>query len=335
VTATAKNVALLISSLLLALVLAELGWRVYLHFTGRGFFDDPREFISPFFTGFEEPMPVIEGSRLNYRNSSVERAKAPDEIRVICFGGSTTVNRLAGISYPPLLERRFAQAARGRYRVRVLNAGSAGFSTAHILVNLSLRNLDAQPDVVTIYENINDLSAMWFARDEVLPDYAQKYKSGYYLGLRHRTGVLPAAARISRLARFLFSKIAAIEYPDAEGENRGADLSRGLEIFRRNLRSIVAVARAHRIRVLLASQPARSDFRAHSGFVAFNRTIAEVAAEQGIGFSDVASAVTDDRFFLPNDAIHNNGDGVQAVADAFHGPLRAEVEEAARNRGLQ
>jgi lysophospholipase L1-like esterase len=310
---------------LFGLLLAELGWRTYLHATGRGFFDDPREFTSPFFTSFKEPMPYFDRGRLVYHNGWVPQEKAAHEIRVICFGGSTTVNWRAGVSYPELLEARLAGKANG-FQVRVLNAGADGHSTAHFLVNLSLRNLDAQPDIVTVYENINDLSASWFADEPVLPDYAQKYKAGYYLGLRHRLGVLPAIARISRLARFLFSRMYAIEFPIAP-ENDRADYRRGLGLFRRNLRNIVAVAKRQGIRVLLASQPSRSDWREAPGAVAFNRAVAEVADEEGVAFADVARAVTDDSLFL--DRVHNNRAGVKAVAEAFYEPLLAEVKAVA------
>jgi len=323
----AKTGTLVVASSLFAFLLAELGWRTYLHATGRGFFDDPREFTSPFFTGFVEPMPYFEGERLVYHNGWVPREKAAGEIRVVCLGGSTTVNWRAGVSYPDLLEPRLAAKVSG-FRVRVLNAGAEGHSTAHFLVNLSLRNLEAQPDIVTVYENINDLSASWFADEPVLPDYAQKYKAGLYLGLRHRLGVLPAIARISRLARFLLSRIDAIEYPRAR-EYPGADHRRGLGLFKRNLRSIVAVAKRQGIRVLLVSQPSRSDLREFPGTVAFNGAIAEVAAEEGVAFADVAGEVTDDRLFLPDDNIHNTRAGVIAVAEALYEPLLAEVEAVA------
>ena len=156
------------------LVIAEGAWRVYLYRTGRGFFDDPHEFISPFFTTFDEPMPVITPQAFYYRNGSVPRDKPADEIRVICFGGSTTVNFRAGGSYPERIEARLT--ADGLGPVRVLNAGGEGYSTAHILVNLALRNLAAKPDVITVYENINDLSAIYFG-DGVEPDYANKSRN--------------------------------------------------------------------------------------------------------------------------------------------------------------
>ena len=322
--AFANLAALVVVSSLFAFLVAELGWRTYLHF---GHYYEPREFTSPFFTTFTEPMPFFYQDRLCYHNGWVLRKKSAREIRVVCFGGSTTVNWRAGISYPEMLESRLAAKADG-FRVRVLNAGADGHSTAHFLVNLSLRNLEAQPDIVTVYENINDLSASWFADEPVLPDYAQKYNAGFYLGLRHRLGVLPAIARVSRLARFLFSRIEAIAYPPVR-ETPGADYRPGLELFKRNLRNIVAVAKSQGIRVLLASQPSRSDWRGTEGALAFNQAMAEIAAEEGVGFADVAREVTDDRLFIPGDTIHNNRAGVKAVAEAFYEPLLAEVEAVA------
>jgi hypothetical protein len=83
---------------------AELRWRTYLFFTGRGFFDDPKEFTSPFFTTYEEPRPFVFGSKYYFRNGMVTGHKAPNEIRIICFGGSTTANARAGISFAEILE---------------------------------------------------------------------------------------------------------------------------------------------------------------------------------------------------------------------------------------
>jgi hypothetical protein len=54
-----------------------------------------------------------------------------------------------------------------------------------------------------------------------------------------------------------------------------------------------------------------------------------VAAEEGVGFADVAREVTDDSHFVPGDAIHNNAAGVKAVAEALYEPLLAEVKAVA------
>jgi len=324
----ATKLALAISSVLVTLVGLELAWRVHLYQNGKGFFDDPREFSSPFFTIYEEPPPYIFSAGFWYRNGTVSRQKPANEIRIICFGGSTTVNYRAGISYTDILERRFVAEEPG-YAIRVLNAGGDGYSTAHMLVNLSLRNLDAQPDIITVYENINDSSAIYFG-NEVAPDYANKYLTDAYLGLRHRTGVIAEVTKVSRLARFLVSRSTALMWPAFE-QTETTDYARGIVYFQRNLRSIVAIAKANGIRVLLASQAAKADFRGNEVFSAYNEMVREIADREGVAFVDIANAVTDDESFLP-DGIHCNRHGVERLAEEFYPPLRRLLDEVTAER---
>jgi lysophospholipase L1-like esterase len=312
------------------LVASELAWRTYLCATGRGFFDDPNKFTSPFFTTYEEPPPLKWGTTAWYRNGQVSFAKQPKEIRIICFGGSTTVNFRAGISYPELIERRLA-AKFPAHVIHVLNAGGEGYSTAHTLVNLSLRNLEVEPDIITVYHNINDLSVREFG-EHVESDYGNKYKTNFYLDFRHRIGLIASLTSVSRLARMIFSKIDVIAFPDDERTTVSHGWNTGIKYFTFNLQSISAVARAHGIRVLMASQAARDDVRRDPGFVAYNETVRRVTAENGDEFVDIASAVTEDDMFLP-DAIHNTRRGVERVAEVLYPALEKMVGAASESRG--
>lgn len=323
-----SSIALAACTLAATLAVAELGWRFHLWTAGRGFFDDPHDFPSPFFTIYDHPWPVSHGGTFWFRNGQVSRDKPAGEIRVISFGGSTTVNYRAGVSYPELIEARLAQRGTGS-TVRCLNAGGEGYSTAHVLVNLSLRNLDVRPDVITVYENINDLSALEFG-DHLDSDYANKYLTDFYLGLRHRTGLLSAVTRVSRLARWAVSRSEALMFPKA-ATTPGRDWHQGLEYYRRNLRHVVRIANANGIRVLMASQPACDAVRDEAGFAAYNAAAETLAREEGVTFVDLAAAVTDDASFLP-DCIHNTRAGVERVADALYEPLRRLVEEVERDR---
>jgi lysophospholipase L1-like esterase len=324
VARVAKTIVFSLLPLAALFLVLEIGWRIHLAHIGRGFFDDSNEFTSPFFTTYEEPVPRIDGDRLHYRNGVVERRKAPGEIRVISFGGSTTVNYRAGISYPEILERDLAQDFGSDPPIRVLNAGSEGYSTAHVLVNFSLRNLDAAPDIITLYENINDLSAVWFG-DGVTSDYANKYETDYYLGMRHRTGLIAAVAGISRFGRMLIQRVDALRFPKP-AQYYDRDIAPGLAYFERNLVNIVAIARAHGIRVLLATQPAQGDCR-HSAFRAYNETIRKVAAAEHVTLVDLEAVIPDDGSYLEGDCIHNNRAGVERVAAALREPLATLVRE--------
>ena len=323
-----KRALFVVIILAVTLLLCELGWRTYLYSRGRGFLDNPNEFISPFFTTYEEPPPFIRPEGFWFRNGAVTAEKPSNEIRVICFGGSTTVNWRAGISYTDILERKLAETSDGVV-VRFLNAGGDGYSTAHTLVNLALRNLDVKPDVITVYHNINDLSAVWFG-DGIQPDYANKYKTDFYLGFRHRTGLVAAVTKISRLARRLLSSTAALKFPqDAEYRDRPYD--KGLIYFVRNLRSIIAIAKAHGVPVALATQAARSDFRVHPGFHAYNQAIRDVAEREAVLVIDLEKTVTEDRLFF-NDAIHNTREGVEAVAEQFYAQLATVIVQIKKTR---
>jgi len=306
-----------------------VAWRVVLWRGGHGFFDDPKDFISPFFTTYQQPRPIVHRDSYEFLNGSVARQRPSDEIRVLCLGGSTTVNFRAGISYTDVLEKRFAESADGDWHVRFLNAGGEGYSTAQMLVNLSLRTIDVQPDIVTVYENVNDLAANFFGAG-VQSDYANKYLTDFYLGFRHRTGLVAELTKVSRLARFAFGRIMAFAYPErVMDETR--DWLPGLVYFQRNLRSIIAVAREHGIRIVLMSQAARDDYRRDPGFTAYNAAIRKVAEQEGVAYIGVAEGVTDDRYFL-EDAIHNTREGVDAVAARMYEPIAAMIEDVKRER---
>jgi hypothetical protein len=71
-------------------------------------------------------------------------------------------------------------------------------------------------------------------------------------------------------------RVHALEFP-AQRAAQSRDFRPALPYFSNNLRSIVAVAKAHGIRMLLASQPARADRRTPA-VVAFNDEIRDSVA---------------------------------------------------------
>ena len=212
---------LLFSFLVLAgLFLAcELGVRIVAYSSGRGFLDNPRMFTSPFITHNSTLQPEIRGETFVIYGRTIPRRKDRNEIRVLCFGGSTTENPGIERNYPDQLEERLAREFPG-HQVRVLNVGRCGYSSAHFLVNFSLRCLDVQPDIITVYENVNDLSVNYFG-EQVYPDYANKYLSPYYLSYHHRTGFWAEALKISRFLRLVDTKMLNIRHEKYYAQDRG------------------------------------------------------------------------------------------------------------------
>ncbi|MBI3769537.1 MAG: hypothetical protein HY271_13760 [Deltaproteobacteria bacterium] len=307
----------------MTLILLEIGVRIYAYSIGRGFFDNPQSFLSPFFTTDEIPAPYADGNdRVFKEGERVTVEKRPGEVRVVCFGGSTTLpaHDPEAYSYPhglrDLLAERFPNAT-----VTVLNAGGNGFSSAHTLVNLSLRVLEIQPDIITIYHNINDLSVNYFGK-RATSDYGNKYLTSYYLGFRHRSGLWGALARVSRLARIATNRVELLQFGYEDYDTK-RDYAVGSRFFRRNLESIVAVARAHEVDIVLGTQAARKGQREDPGFMLYNSIVRSVAHDANVPLAEVAERVVAESDFV--DDVHYTSRGARAVAQVWNEPVAALV----------
>ncbi|HVQ75399.1 MAG TPA: SGNH/GDSL hydrolase family protein [Candidatus Binatia bacterium] len=116
-----------------------------------------------------------------FRGDPIERGKPPGVFRVFALGGSTTLG--IGAPYEDTYPYKLQTMLRERYpdvAIEVQNAGSAWYTTAHMLINYQLRVRQFDPDLVVVFEAINDLyrsfSPPWWAVGEFKPDYS------HYLG---------------------------------------------------------------------------------------------------------------------------------------------------------
>jgi hypothetical protein len=105
--------------------------------------------------GYERP-PNRHNSR-GFRGDEVVVPKPPGTTRIVCLGGSTTYG--GGVpdyrlSYPNLLQTLLREHLRPE--IEVINAGVPGYSSLESLINLQLRVLEFDPDLVLIYHGINE-----------------------------------------------------------------------------------------------------------------------------------------------------------------------------------
>jgi hypothetical protein len=94
---------------------------------------------------------------LGYRGDEISIPKPESEFRIACLGGSTTYTTSVEDytqSYPHLLQRYLSQKRAG---LKVINAGCGKYSSWETLINLSFRVLELQPDLVIVYQNVNDV----------------------------------------------------------------------------------------------------------------------------------------------------------------------------------
>jgi lysophospholipase L1-like esterase len=258
---------------------------------------------------------------LGLRGKETTLEKPAGTFRVVTLGGSSVYGSQDSSDesvWSARLERMLAEA-RPDGRVEVLNAGCLGWNSFEMLACLEFRLLDLQPDLVIVYEAINDMKAALYTRGGVPVQgdnthYRQAWQS-------ERPGALDALFERSRLfliwRRYftshgrqrvdLYSYIQR-GYGDGSGSwycEGGQDWppasvpERGLANYRRNLNSMISIADAAGVRIVLATQALvrrhmeREECRA-TQLATFDRIQAierEVARERGMPLCDVGPGI--------------------------------------------
>ena len=197
-----SKIAISLASILLTLVILELGARFYL-----AQFGDERQKILYLYTRDEinEKQTLLQGlaylnyglsptrdhvNSLGYRGPEIAIPKPDDVYRIVAVGGSTTYGLfldLWQLAYPRQLEESL-QRDFGYEQVEIVNAGVPQYSTWESAVNMLLRVPDLEPDLIIIYHGINDVGVRltdpnfydglntgkgyWVDRDDPLPPSA-------------------------------------------------------------------------------------------------------------------------------------------------------------------
>ncbi|MBI5364875.1 MAG: SGNH/GDSL hydrolase family protein [Planctomycetes bacterium] len=259
---------------------------------------------------------------LGLRGREVERRKPAGTFRIATLGGSSVYGSQDSCDdsvWSARLERELAE----RYpsaRIEVLNGGCIGHNSFEMLANFEFKLLDLDPDVLFVYEAINDMKATLYTRSGLPTQsdnthYRQAWQS-------ERPGALDGLFESSRAyliwRRYftswgrervdLYSYIQR-GYGDGKGSwycRAGEDWpaselpEQGFVNYRRNLESLIAVAEAHGVKVVLATQalvrrlvPENEECRA-TQLLAYDRIQAiekETAAARGVPLCDCAPTI--------------------------------------------
>jgi lysophospholipase L1-like esterase len=239
------------------LALEQRNWRVqphpYLAYANKPGFEnsgDPKRIID------------IRHNSLGFHGPETTWEKPPGTFRIYCMGGSSTYGQTESSTEKtwPWRLQEFLQAASPERKIEVINAGCQGYSTFEGLINLELRGVEFRPDLVLVYHAINDMRCA-LTRNPV-PDNTHFRvnwpvergdgverlfeRSRLYRVLR-RWGT-DWYQRRSNLGAYAIRDYMLLEDPYIATEERG------FQNFRRNLVSIVAVARAHGAQVAFATE---------------------------------------------------------------------------------
>jgi lysophospholipase L1-like esterase len=296
------------------------------------------------FLGFELARDHASGevNSLGLRGREVSATKPPGVFRIVCVGGSTTYG--AGVpserTYPARLEVALNELAPPGLRYEVLNCGVPGYTSVESLIQLELRLLDLQPDLVLDYDAINDANLIQgrgfrsdytHARSSWRDPRAQVSALESWLIDHVRTWAWASSLLGRGYANMRIQSLVFVEdWKDVLSPPLKEVNQAGVATFLRNVRSLIAVARENGVQVGLMTfatwnqvGDTSSDYQPCVD--AMNAGLRALASEEGLPIFDVAAAIggVKENFWDP---VHCNEQGCERQA-------RAIAEQAAA-RGL-
>jgi GDSL-like lipase/acylhydrolase family protein len=171
-----SDLALGLFSALLTFLLLEIGARVWLNYLAtpeqhdryvlftsidaKDYAWTPHPYLSYYPTPNYKKGQTSHNS-LGYRSDEFPLKKPDGVFRIVALGGSSTYDvsiKDNKKTFTAQLERMLREDY-GYQNVQVINAGVPGYNSWEILGNLEFRILDLDPDLVIIYEGVNDVHA--------------------------------------------------------------------------------------------------------------------------------------------------------------------------------
>jgi lysophospholipase L1-like esterase len=191
---------------------------------------------------------------MGFRGREVSAGKPPGTFRIVCLGGSTTFDTGSVGSAPPWPEVLEAELRRRLQResIEVLNLGIPGATSLDSLIDLQMRALALQPDLVIVYQAHNDLiysvpppyredTDLFPLEDRPRSSLVRWLNNHSLLYAKSEERVFSALGGVTGAVTGLF---AGAREP---GEDRDTALERGLASFRSNMLSLAAIARVNKI----------------------------------------------------------------------------------------
>jgi len=351
-----KEVCLLVISLVLGLLVLELGVRVYVcefassDIRSRTLLLNECDFQSIYeehhYLSFRGVPNYLSEDGLNMHNSlgfrgeEVAVPKLDGVYRIAITGGSTTYDSEIKDwrkSSAYLLQEKLRDAY-DYDGIEVVNVGMGGWNSWESLINLELNVLELEPDLLIIYEGTNDASARFVNPEKYRGDNSgfRRVWKQYPLPLpfksmlfRFVTGISPTG-----LGDFLVPRD-AINPLHEEGfiANLGGTYFETLEknepiYFERNLINMIAIAREHDMSVLLSTWAYSKEVQLghaslphyRAAYREHNEIIFSIGKSKEVDVYDFASEMPEDPAYWA-DGMHNSAEGAEKKADLFANEL--------------
>lgn len=288
-------------------------------------------------------------SARGYRGEDVAIPKPEGVMRIITLGGSTTYGHAltADEAYPARLQAILRADIASS--IEVINLGVPGYFSLDSLISLATRGIALQPDIVIVYDGVNDAAlrifqdaactggdnplfgmgldrGIWQTDETPLPPSALYRLVAIRLGWLRDPAIFDAELRKTGLCP-----------PEPQGVNPLDTLASNPPLlFERNLRGMTALAEAAGARVVLATfawdraalqaqvDGAPEQYQAEALIRAIdeqNALVRTLASELNVTLADLAAAM-DDPVYFQGDHVHMTAAGTQRQAELFAQALR-------------
>ena len=277
---------------------------------------------------------------LGMRGKEMTVEKPPGVFRILCLGGSTTYGTATSesrFSYPAQLERMLNSVAPEGVRYEVGNCGVPGYLTNDSLINLQLRLLDYEPDALLVYHAANDsrpIQASGFKSDysHMRTPWSDEKLSATELFLMRYWRTF---ARLTRgtdpeeQLRAMGTHILVPDYRELHVPSHVGVPPKGLLAFRRNIKSIVGVARENGIQTVLQTfavcpsrfRPGNEHF--FGTIRELNKVLRTFASDSDVPIIEIAEELHN-RGDLYDDWMHLNDEGSREHAKLIFSALREQ-----------
>ena len=255
--------------------------------------------------------------------------------RVNCLGASTTANYILEkddiFSYPLELGKILHKSFPGK-NIEVNNFAMGGYTSAELLIKFLLESIDSNPDMIILYHAYNDLAPSLTA--DFKSDYSHARKN-----LAETYHLFKWASKIPyvpfALPNFLLNLLLPqnIKYGIFSAVSKGSisldDEFKGLDTYKRNIRSLIHICQANGIKVVLSTYchflyPQIEDDKSHlkyrAGVLGENDVMRELAREHELPLVDNFNLVPyEEKYFV--DSVHFSPHGMQEIAKNISKPI--------------
>lgn len=246
----------------------------------------------------------------------------PDTVvRIVAMGGSTTAS-----GYPAIMEKQLNNKyGNPEKSFEVLSFAHGWYNSAHLLSHFIFSVLDFKPDVLVLHTGWNERFVR-NAEGEFRSDYSHALKTFTTPAIPDR--YLIRWSVVYRYIKFklfttpdwLFLENATLKKFKKDYQNRWGKMHE-LRPFKRNLQNIIHLAKIHKIKVILSTQPYNSDSTKHWYFEAphiqqCNNIVRELAKDNPeVTLLDMDQMLTGKRDRIFRDLAHVNQAGLELKAE--------------------